>query len=378
MNIESHASQPEGVRAVAGVVAGELELAGLAVERVSAPSVPPEAGWLEPIMLPELEYSRVAEIVVARGDLGCAGSALLVADLDTSYPAGTLERFPFRVEGGVAFGPGVADMKGGLVVLTAALRALRDAGLRAPAVSVVLSPDEQAGSLRSRQVIEAEAAGRDCCLCVECARDGGNLMGSRSQCGVALIEVRGCEAHAGSAHASGVSAIEALARKVADVNGLTDPERGLFVSVGLVSGGRRRSVVPGLCTAVVDVRAADPAGWDELEAALRVIAAREDLPGSSGSLSIRAHRPAVPWNPGTDRLIGVARRAGDALGVSFGVVRSGAGGSSAFAGPLGVPVLDGMGPSGGGLMTNHEHIEVATLAERAALLALTLHLLGGR
>lgn len=359
------------------MVAGELELAGLAVERVSAPPVPPGDRWLEPIMLPELDYASVAEVLVARGDLGGASSVVLLADLDTSYPAGSLNRFPFRVEDGLAFGPGVADMKGGLVVLTAALRALHDAGLRAPSVSVVLSPDEQAGNLRSRPVIEAEAAGRDCCLCVECARDGGNLMGSRSQCGVALLEVVGREAHAGSAHASGVSAIEAMARKVPDVNAMTDPARGLFVTVGLVRGGRRRSVVPGLCTAVVDVRTADAAGWGALETALRDIAAREDLPGSSGSLSIRAHRPAVPWTPGTDRLIGVARRAGDALGVRFGVVRSGAGGSSAFAGPLGVPVLDGMGPSGGGLMTDGEHVEVASLAERAALLALTLHLLGG-
>jgi glutamate carboxypeptidase len=319
----------------------------------------------------------VAEVLVARGDFGGRGSVLLLGDLDTSYPAGSVDRFPFRVEDGLAVGPGVADMKGGLVVLSAALRALRDAGLRAPAVSVVLSPDEQAGSLRSRQVIEAEASGRDCCLCVECARDGGNLMGSRSQCGVALLEVRGREAHAGSSHASGVSAIEALARKVPDVNALTDPGRGLFVSVGLVSGGRRRSVVPGLCTAVVDVRAADAPGWAVLETALGAIAAREDLPGSSGSLTIRAHRPAVPWTAATDRLITMARRAGDELGISFGVIRSGAGGSSAFAGALGVPVLDGMGPSGGGLMTDREHIGVASLSERASLLALTLHLLSG-
>jgi glutamate carboxypeptidase len=173
-----------------------------------------------------------------------------------------------------------------------------------------------------------------------------------------------------------VSAIEALARKVPDVNALTDPSRGLFVSVGLVRGGRRRSVVPGLCTAVVDVRAADAGGWKSLETGLAAIVARQDLPGSSGSLSIHAHRPAVPWTSATDRLIGVASQAGEALGVPFGVIRSGAGGSSAFAGPLGVPVLDGMGPSGGGLMTDREHIQVASLAERAALLALTLHLLG--
>ncbi len=202
-------------------------------------------------------------------------------------------------------------------------------------------------------------------------------MGSRSQCGVAVIEARGRESHAGSAHTGGVSAIESLARTVPDINALTDPARGRFVTVGLMSGGRRRSVVPGLCTAVVDIRTADASDWDATETELRAIAARTDLPGSSGSLWIHAHRPAVPWTLGTDRLISVTERAGGALGLRFGVVRSAAGGSSAFVGPLGVPVLDGMGPSGSGLMTDRESVEVASLAERSALLALTLHMLSG-
>ena len=326
VTIESHASQPDGVRAVAAEVSGELALAGLTVERIAPPPVAEGERWMEKIMLPELGYGQIAEVLVARADLGGAGSVLLLGDLDTSFQAGILERFSFSVEDGRAFGPGTADMKGGLVVLTTALRALRDTGLRAPSVSVVLSPDEQAGSLRSRFVIETEASRRNWCLCVECARDGGNLMGSRSQCGVAVIEARGRESHAGSAHTGGVSAIESLARKVPDINALTDPARGRFVTVGLMSGGRRRSVVPGLCTAVVDVRTADASDWDATATELRTIAARTELPGSSGSLWIHAHRPAVPWTLGTDRLISVAERAGGALGLRFGVVRSAAGG----------------------------------------------------
>lgn len=375
VTIESHASQPEGVRSVARSVASELALAGFAVEWVTPPRLAPEDAWVAKIMLPELDYGEIAEAVVGRRPSVNSGSVLLVADLDTSFTMGSLGTFPFRVENGLAFGPGVADMKGGLVVLTAALRALADSGLAAPSITVVLSPDEQAGSLRSRSVIETAAAESDWCLCVECARDGGNLMGARAQCGVALLEVTGREAHAGSARSSGVSAISAMAGKVLDIEKLADPALQSFVTVGLIEGGRRRSVVPGRCAAIIDVRAADAVAWAELASRLAAIAMREDLPGSFGTLRARAHRPAVAWTDSTENLIGVAREAGLALQLPFDVMRSGAGGSSAFAGGLAVPTLDGMGPVGGGLMTDREHVDVASISERACLLALTLHLL---
>jgi len=127
-------------------------------------------------------------------------------------------------------------MKGGLVVLAFALEALEKSGLIGPAITtVVLSPDEQAGSLSSRTIIEAAARKADWCFCMECARDGGNLMGSRAHIGVARLDVYGREAHAGSARASGISAIEILARKIGEISALTDPERGLYVTVGEVA-----------------------------------------------------------------------------------------------------------------------------------------------
>jgi len=264
-------------------------------------------------------------------------------------------------------------MKGGLVVLAAALRALAETGVPAPPLTVVLSPDEQAGSLRSRGVIAREAEGAAWCLCVECARDGGNLMGSRAHVGVARLDVYGREAHAGSAHSRGVSAIEALARKVLAVQALTDPARDVYVTVGEIHGGRRRSVVPGHAWCTVDVRTPDAGAWQAVEAALRRIAGAADLEGTSAQLRICAHRPGIPWTPATDRLIAVARRAGREAGVSFGVVRSAAAGSSSFAGARGVPTLDGMGPSGGDLMTEGEYVGIETLGQRALLLALTLY-----
>ena len=375
VDIESHASQPGGVVAVGRVMERELVGAGCRVERVPGPALGPDQAWLADLMLPEGDYAAIPDVIVARRPGRGSRFGLLLGDLDTALAPGSPGRVPFSIDDGRAYGPGVADMKGGLVVLTAALRALAETGLDAPPLTVVLSPDEQAGSLRSRVVIEREAAGVAWCLCVECARDGGNLMGSRAHIGVARLDVYGRETHAGSAHGRGVSAIEELAYKVPAIQALTDPERGVYVTVGGIWGGRRRSVVPGHAYCTIDVRTPDAHVWAEVEAALLRIAESVRLPGASAQLRIYAHRPGIPWTAATDRLIAVAKRAGAAAGVSFGVVRSAAAGSSSFAGARGVPTLDGMGPVGGDLMTEREHVEVETLAQRALLLALTLRYL---
>jgi glutamate carboxypeptidase len=211
---------------------------------------------------------------------------------------------------------------------------------------------------------------------MECAREGGKLMGSRAQIGVGLLEVAGREAHAGSAYAHGASAIEAMARKITAIHALTDPAREVYLNVGTVRGGWRRSVVAGRAEATLDVRTPGPEAWDEVAASLQAIALGADVPGTTGSLRLASHRPAVPWTAATDRLLGIAREVGARLGIPIEALRSPAAGSSAFVGPLGVPCLDGMGPWGGGLMTDQEHVVVATLPERAALLAGMLHALG--
>lgn len=377
--IESHASQPEGVARVAGAVLRALEGTGFVWEHRRGPAPAEEDRWLAELMLPGFDYAGVADVLIGTRP-GAAPRVLLLADLDTAFEPGAASRFPLRIAGERAYGPGIADMKGGLVVLVAALRALPPTD--APTITVVLSPDEQAGSLASRPVIEAAARDTDWCLCLECARDGGNVMAARAHIGVARLEAHGREAHAGSAHASGANALERLARAVVALQGLTDPERGVYVTATLASGGRRRSVVPGHAWCVLDVRTPDAQAWAATEGRIREVAAASAVPGTRTELRIRAHRPGVPWTPRTDALLDLCRKAGAEAGISFGAIRSPAAGSSAFAGAAGVPTLDGMGPLGGDLMTEREHIELASLEERALLLALTLQRLakmnGGR
>jgi glutamate carboxypeptidase len=377
VGIESYATQREGVEAVGDAIARELETIGFMTHRVQGERVPPEERWLEALMLPGFDFAGLAAHRVSRKTGPGRGRVLILGDLDTAFPPGATARFPFHVADGRAYGPGVADMKGGLVVAVHALKALVETGLAGPAeVVCVWSADEQAGSLTARPVIEGAARQADWAFCLECAREGGKLMGARAQIGVGLLEVRGREAHAGSAYAQGASAIEAMARKITAIHALTDPARDIYLNVGTVHGGWRRSVVAGGAAATLDVRTPGADAWEEVAAALHAIAARVEVPGTAGSLRLASHRPAVPWTATTDRLLAVARDVGAGLGIPIAALRSPAAGSSAFVGPLGVPCLDGMGPAGGGLMTDEEHVVVATLPERAALLAGMLHALG--
>jgi glutamate carboxypeptidase len=373
VEIESHISLPAGVRAVGRTMSRELEAAGFSCE--ARPCVlPPLEPWIGDILLPDGRPPAIEDAIVA-SRAGTEARVLLLGDLDTAHAPGSLARNPFRVNDGRAHGPGVADMKGGLVVLALAVRALADAGLAAPAITVVLCPDEQAGSPASRAIVEAEARAADWCLCVECAREGGRVMASRAQVGIGRLDLYGREAYAGADRANGASAVAALARKLPDVDAVTDVAAGVFVTVTAIAGGRRRSVVPGHAWCTIDMRAADAAGWLGARRALDEIARRPDGAGTRGELHAYAHRPAVPWTDATDELLGVLDSAAGSLGQAIGACASPAAGSSAFAAAAGVPTLDGMGPAGGALMTDAEYVEVDTLIERAAVLALVLHLL---
>ena len=378
VEIDSYATQPEGVDAVGDRLCEALAEVGYETSRVRGAPLSPERKWLEEFMLPgfdrsQLGFQRVARLRAAAGE--GHGRALVLGDLDTAFVPG--KGFPFSIDGDRALGPGIADMKGGLGVAVFALKALQATGLNNLAdITCVFSADEQGGSLDARSVIEAAAQRADWVFCMECAREGGKLMGSRAQIGVARLEVFGRDAHAGSAYAKGISAVEAMARKVQAIHALTDPAREIYLCVGTISGGWRRSVIPGYCQCTIDIRTPGPDAWNEVEAKLRAIADRVELPGSHSKFLIDSHRPGVMWTAKTDRMIAIAKEAGAEFGLDFGVLRSPAAGSSAFVGPMDLPCLDGMGPMGGDLMTTNEHVVISSLVERATLLAATLHKLG--
>jgi glutamate carboxypeptidase len=373
----SHGTQPEGTNEIGDMICQEMEAVGFKTERARGNRVPPTQQWIEEMMLPGYDHTKLGDHRIGRWQGDGHGKVLLLGDLDTAFLPEKWKDFTFHIKGEKAYGPGIADQKGGLAVAVYALKALNETRLNnLKQITCVFSSEEQIGSLTSRQFIEEAARDANWVFCMECARDGGNLMGSRAQIGLAKLETFGREAHAGSAFTKGVSAIEVMARKIIAVHALTNPEKEIYLNVGQVKGGWRRSVVPGHCLATIDVRTPGREAWEKVEASLRSIAGKEELQGANCSLSIASHRPGVAWTEKTDRLIKITKQAGNELGIQFGVIRSPAAGSSAFVGPLEVPCLDGMGPAGGDLMTSEEHIVISSLVERAALLATTIYKLG--
>ncbi len=369
VTIESHAAQPDGVAEAAALLITELAPLGFSFTEVPQQPIPDSLRWLEELMSPGTPYTGLGSTYPGFRVGERPGRLLLVGDLDTAFPRGSLAGFGFRIEGGRAYGPGIADMKGGLVVMVAALQALHHLGVGTPDIALVLSGDEQAGSLGSRQVVEQAGIGADWCLGMECARRGGKLMGGRGHIGVGRITVRGKESHTGSAHAQGVNALEALARLIIGSNSLTDEEEGTFITVTMAHAGRRRSVTPAHASAVVDIRTRAPQYWEAATRRMQALARSvEDDSGAQIELLTHNHRPGLRWNKGTDRLLSVSEQVGKELSIEIDAFESAAAGSVSFRSPSTV-TLDGLGPVGGGLMTRSEHIELDSLVSRAALLA---------
>lgn len=375
VEVPSHVSQPDGIRAVAEIVGGALAASGFEPRVVTAPERrAPE--WAERVLCPEVTFDELLDPFVwhRRGD--AAAELLILADLDAALALDPSE-CRLTVAGGRATGPAVADMKGGLVVLIESMRRVIELPGPIPSISVVLSPDEQAGSLRSASTIARLAATASWCVCLECGRDGGRLMRSRGHIGVGLLTATGREAHAGSARATGINAVTALARGVAAIDDDGISGRLATVTPTILSGGRRRSIVPGRASAVVDLRARDARAWEALESRVRAALAAVDR-GERLRLDVFVHRPGLAATDLTAWFLAVVHDIGARLGIQIDAMDSLAAGSSAFVDSTRIPVLDGLGPAGGALMTPAEYVEIDSLESRSALLTALIAELGTR
>ncbi len=293
---------------------------------------------------------------------------LLLGHLDTVWRHGTLEELPWRVEEGVAFGPGVYDMKAGLVQTIWALRALdrRDLQPRRP-LTIVWNTDEEVGSGTSYALLEEEAAGSAACLVMEPSLPGGGAKTARRGVGVLQVEVEGRAAHAGLDPERGVSAVNELAHIVLAAESLSAPRRGLTVNVGRIEGGTRTNVIPAHATAQLDVRMDDPEEGNRLIEALRALDG--ERPEARVIWTGGVNRPPLVRTPEVAALYHRARDLAAELDWELGEGSAGGGSDGNIAAAKGIPVLDGLGPDGDGAHARHEQVRVADLPRRAALLA---------
>jgi glutamate carboxypeptidase len=290
---------------------------------------------------------------------------LLLGHLDTVWPLGTLRTMSWRVNDGRFYGPGVLDMKSGVVMALAAIRAIAQLGVSRP-ITLLLNPDEEVGSPVSRPITERLALASQCVLVLEAAQ-GLACKTARKGVGDYHLHVTGVASHSGVDFARGHSAILELARLLQTVAGFTDLRRGLTVNPGVISGGTRSNVVAQHAHADIDVRiarASDTARVDRLFRSLRCANPHCKLEITGG-----INRPPMERKPGTVALYKQARKLAAELGFQLDEASTGGGSDGNFTAELGVPTLDGLGAVGEGAHATHESILIEHLVPRTALLA---------
>ena len=296
---------------------------------------------------------------------------LLLGHYDTVWPLGTIEEMPFETKGDCVHGPGVYDMKGGVVLALLAIRALQHFGAEPEVAPVIfLNSDEEIGSRESRRYIESLAPHMERVFVLEPSLGPAGLLKTARK-GIArfTVTVQGEAAHAGLDPGAGASAILELSHVIQDLFALNDLDKGITVNVGTIDGGLRPNVVAPKSRAVVDVRVATQADAQVVEAA--IFSLEPATPGTTLHIEGAFGRPAMEQTPANRRLWMLACQLASDLGLDLEEGMAG-GGSDGNTTSLYTATLDGLGAVGDGAHAHHEHLVLGRSIERAALLAMLL------
>jgi glutamate carboxypeptidase len=298
---------------------------------------------------------------------------LLMGHRDTVFPKGEPARRPFRIKGDRAYGPGVADMKAGLVMNCFVLAAIKQFGGAPAPVMALFTGDEEIGSPFSRPVIEAHARASRVCFNSEPGRALGAAVTGRKGCMFMRFEITGKAAHSGVNFEDGISAINELAHKTLALSGLSDPKAGITLNVGVVSGGQTVNTVAPWARGEVDLRFITPeqraATFDRIEE----IVARSYVPGTSAKLEIIGEFPPLVETADGRALYEHYAAALQSLGVTeTAALFTGGSADSGFTSAAGTPTICAVGPVGGRVHSPDEYLEIDTMVPRAKALALAV------
>ncbi len=356
VNVDSGSHDRAGVNRAGEVLARFLAEHGLEVE------VTPGEGQGDglTVRLPAAEGRNVP------------GPVLLMGHRDTVFPAGEAARRPFRVEGERAFGPGVADMKAGLVMNAFVMAAFAAKGGGPVPLVMLTTADEEIASPEGRALIEATAQDARCVFNAEPGRPGGGIVTSRNGALFCEVEITGRAAHSGANHRQGASAIEAAARKVQALHALTDYDRGITLNVGLIAGGEAVNTVAPFARFAFDCRFPSQAAFAEVEPLIDAVLERTERDGTTQRVTSRRLFLAVEESARDRKLFEHYAAGAAALGLPAEPVFSGGSADSGFTSALGVPTLCGTGPIGEHAHTPDEVCHLDTLVPRAQALALAI------
>lgn len=352
VNADSPSDQPAAVNQVGAMLREQLAALGLPA------TVHPE--------------ERHGNHIVAETP-GLPPQVLLMGHFDTVYPLGTAAQRPYREEGDRAYGPGVGDMKGGLVCILYAVRALLQSGrpLRA-GVRIFFNSDEEPGSPVSRRLLPEVTRGIAWAVLAEPSEPAGHLCVQRKGVGIFRFHVTGRAAHAGANPGDGVNAVVQAADLALRTAALADPGRGTTVNPGVIHGGSQPYVVPDAAELALDVRVAEAAERSRIEGALAEMTAHPTVSGAAIRLVGSFHRPPMEIGAGTRDLMARVEAAAAALGQSVAFAPSGGASDGNLLVAAGVPTVDGIGPVGGGYHTPQEYVEIDSLLRRTQLIYLLL------
>lgn len=300
---------------------------------------------------------------------GERGAILLLCHMDTVFPLGTLSRFPYREADGKIVGPGVLDMKSGIVIALAAIEQAQKQGLKHP-ITLFCTSDEEIGSHTSRRHIERLAKEFALVLVLESALVDGSLKTWRKGVGEFFVKIKGRAAHAGGEHERGRNAIEEMSHQVIAIQKLTDYTKQTTLNVGVIQGGTVSNVVPEECSIEVDVRVMQPGEWERLE--LEMSKLKPVLDGTSIEIKGDLNRPPMPFDETMKVTFEKAKSIAAGIGMELKAGGSGGGSDANFVAPLGIPVLDGMGAVGEGYHSEREYIFAESLDQRVKLISAIL------
>ena len=296
---------------------------------------------------------------------------LLLCHMDTVFPLGTLAHMPFLEIDGKILGPGVSDMKAGVVICLTVLRALLDNNqMPSVPISMLFTSDEETGSLTSRKWIEKIAMDARLVLVLEPGMPDGSIKTWRKGVGDFHIIVHGQSAHAGGNHENGRNAIEELSHQVLAIQGLTDYGRGTTLNVGVIQGGTVVNVVPDTAWVDVDLRVLQPGEAERIIKEINNL--KPVMKGNSLEISGNLNRPPMPYNELMQSTFEHAREIATRNGITLTAAGTGGASDGNFVAPLGIPVLDGLGAIGGDYHSEKEYIIKDSLVTRARLLATLL------
>ncbi len=359
VDMESGSENKKGVDAVAARLRQILDAAGAATKII--------------------EMERAGNMLVAEIGAGRPGPGVaFIGHTDTVFPEGTVANRPFTIKDGMAYGPGVLDMKGGIVAIVCAIQALNAAGYEQRPLKVILAGDEEVAhkdSDTAERIMEEVRGVGAAFNCETGFPDDGIVVGRKGSAMFAL-EVKGIAAHAGNEPEKGRSAILEMAHKVIDIQGLTDWNAGITFNVGIIQGGTVVNAVPDSAKIEAEVRYREPAQLPGIHERIRMVASKTYLDGTSTTVAMKPAIAAMQTTEGVKRLFEVVAKSYSECGWGTPYQKfTGGGSDSAYSVMAGVPTVCAMGVKGGRNHSPQEFAVVESLFERAKLLvACTLNL----